>query len=56
VPDATSWTYLSPFYYYAGHDPLTHGIDVVGLVVLGAAALALTALAMISLQRRDLRG
>ena len=48
--------YLSPFYYYAGHDPLTRGIDVVGLVVLGGAALALTALAMVALQRRDLRG
>ena len=48
--------YLSPFYYYAGHDPLTRGVDVVGLVVLGAAALALTAVAMLSFERRDLRG
>jgi beta-exotoxin I transport system permease protein len=48
--------YLSPFYYYAGHDPLTQGIHVVGLIVLGAVALALTAVAVLSFDRRDLRG
>ncbi|MGZ4178363.1 MAG: ABC transporter permease subunit [Solirubrobacteraceae bacterium] len=48
--------YLSPFYYYAGHDPLAQGVEVLDLAVLGAAALALTALAMITFDRRDLRG
>jgi ABC-2 type transport system permease protein len=48
--------YLSPFYYYAGHDPLTHGIDLSNLGVLAALALAFTALAMVSIERRDLRG
>lgn len=48
--------YVSPFYYYAGHDPLSHGVHVVGLVVLGVVALALTAVAMIGFERRDLRG
>jgi ABC-2 type transport system permease protein len=47
--------YLSPFYYYAGHDPLTRGIDVIDLVVLGGVALMLTALAMEGFERRDLR-
>ena len=48
--------YLSPFYYYAGHDPLRRGIDAVDLVVLGAVAAALALLAMASFERRDLRG
>ncbi|HXD64786.1 MAG TPA: ABC transporter permease subunit [Solirubrobacteraceae bacterium] len=47
--------YLSPFYYYAGHDPLTRGIDVIDLVVLGGVALILTALGMEAFERRDLR-
>ena len=48
--------YLSPFYYYAGHDPLRRGIDAVDLVVLGALALVLTALGTAAFERRDLRG
>jgi ABC-2 type transport system permease protein len=48
--------YLSLFWYYAGHDPLTRGIDAVGLAVLGLVAVALTAVAMVGLARRDLRG
>lgn len=47
--------YLSLFYYYAGHDPLTRGIDVPGIVVLGLASLALTAAAVVGFDRRDLR-
>lgn len=47
--------YLSPFYYYAGHDPLGHGVDASDLVVLVAAALVLTASAVVGLRRRDLR-
>jgi ABC-2 type transport system permease protein len=47
--------YLTLFYYYGGHDPLTRGVDLTGLVVLGAAALALTAAAIVGLERRDLR-
>ncbi len=54
---AIAWLkYLSPFYYYAGHDPLTRGIDAIDLVVLGAVALVLTALGTAAFQRRDLRG
>ena len=54
---ALDWLkYLSPFYYYAGHDPLTQGIDVGDLVVLGAVAVVLTAVAAATFERRDLRG
>jgi ABC-2 type transport system permease protein len=54
---ALDWLkYLSPFYYYAGHDPLTQGIDLGDLVVLGVVAVALTALAVLAFERRDLRG
>jgi ABC-2 type transport system permease protein len=53
---AIAWLkYLSPFYYYAAHDPLTQGVDIADLVVLGAIALALTTVAMLRIQRRDLR-
>lgn len=47
--------YISPFYYYAGHDPLTQGVDVAGLIVLGAVSLVLTALGMVGIAQRDLR-
>jgi ABC-2 type transport system permease protein len=47
--------YLSFFYYYAGHDPLSRGVDVPGIIVLSTLTLVLTALAMVGLQRRDLR-
>jgi ABC-2 type transport system permease protein len=47
--------YISPFYYYAGHDPLAHGVDVVGIVVLGVVSLVLTAVGMVGIERRDLR-
>jgi ABC-2 type transport system permease protein len=48
--------YLSPFYYYARHDPLTSGVDVLGLVVLCGLAAALTVVGVIGFERRDLRG
>ena len=54
---AVAWLrYASPFYYYAGHDPLARGVGVPGLVVLGLVTLALTAAAMLGFERRDLRG
>jgi len=48
--------YASFFYYYAGHDPLTRGVDVGGALVLAASAAVLTALGMFAIGRRDLRG
>ena len=54
--DAIAWLkYLSLFYYYEAHDPLTRGIDATGLVVLGLVALTLTAAAVVAFDRRDLR-
>lgn len=48
--------YLSPFYYYSGHDPLANGVDLRSLAVLAAAAAALTVVAAVGIRRRDLRG
>jgi ABC-2 type transport system permease protein len=54
---ALSWLrYLSLFYYYAGHDPLTRGVGIGDLVVLALFSVAMTVLAVITIQRRDLRG
>ena len=54
--DGITWLkYLSPFYYYSGHDPIAQGVDLGDLAVLGAVAIALTALAMVRMGRRDLR-
>jgi ABC-2 type transport system permease protein len=53
---AITWLkYLAPYYYYAGHDPLSRGIDVTGLVVLGVLTLVLTAIGLVGIERRDLR-
>ena len=52
-----SWLkYLSLFYYYAGHDPLTNGVGLGGLIVLALVTVVLTAVAMAAIERRDLRG
>jgi ABC-2 type transport system permease protein len=54
---ALTWLkYLSLFYYYAGHDPLTRGVDIPGLIVLGLVTFVLIAIAIVSIDRRDLRG
>jgi ABC-2 type transport system permease protein len=54
---ATDWLkYLSLFYYYEGHDPLTRGVDIPGIVVLGVVTAVLTGVAMVGIERRDLRG
>jgi ABC-2 type transport system permease protein len=54
---ALGWLkYLSLFYYYAEHDPLTRGVSLVDLAVLAAFTLAMTAVAMVGIDRRDLRG
>ena len=47
--------YLSLFYYYAGHDPLTSGVDVGGIIVLAAVAIAFAVVAVVAFERRDLR-
>ena len=55
--DAIAWLkYVSPFYYYSGHDPLANGVDLTDLAVLAAASVALMAFGTVAIQRRDLRG
>ena len=54
--EGVSWLkFASPFYYYAGHDPLGNGIDLADLAVLGAATAALMVIATLGFRRRDLR-
>ena len=54
---ALSWLkYLSFFYYYAGHDPLTRGVDLPGILILGLVTVVLMAVAIVTFDRRDLRG
>jgi ABC-2 type transport system permease protein len=51
-----SWLkYLTLFYYYSEHDPLTRGIGGTDLIVLGLVTIALTATALVAFDRRDLR-
>jgi ABC-2 type transport system permease protein len=48
--------YLSLFYYYAGHDPLSRGVGVADAIVLAGLAVVLVAVAALGVERRDLRG
>jgi ABC-2 type transport system permease protein len=48
--------YLSPFYYYAGHDPLGGGVDPGDIAILGLSSLVLVAVAAFGFRRRDLGG
>lgn len=41
--------------FFGFDDPLTHGVDAAGIILLGAVALLLTAVAMVAIERRDLR-
>jgi ABC-2 type transport system permease protein len=56
VPAIAWLKYLSPFYYYAAHDPLTHGVGIDDLAVLAGLTAVLTAGAVVGMKRRDLRG
>jgi ABC-2 type transport system permease protein len=47
--------YLTLFYYYSGHDPLTRGVGFTGLIVLGLVTVTLIAAAVVAFNRRDLR-
>jgi len=43
----------SPFYQYAGHDPLRNGISATGLLVAAVTVLAFVAIAVVAFRRRD---
>jgi ABC-2 type transport system permease protein len=47
---------VSPFYQYAGHDPLRHGVSIAGVVVAVAVIAALAAAAAVAFHRRDVAG
>jgi ABC-2 type transport system permease protein len=54
--DGVTWLkFASPFYYYAGHDPLGRGIDLPDLAVLGAATAVFMVIATLGFRHRDLR-
>lgn len=54
---ALGWLkYLSFFYYYAEHDPLTRGVSIVDIAVLAAVTVLIAAVGMVGIDRRDLRG
>ena len=54
--DGLGWLgYLSPYHYYADHDPLRHGLAIGDVAVLALLAMVLTALAIARFERRDLR-
>jgi beta-exotoxin I transport system permease protein len=54
---ALAWLkYISLFYYYAGHDPLTRGVYLPGLIVLAVVTAVFTGIAVVGFDRRDLRG
>lgn len=54
--DGLAWLrYLSPFYYYAGGDPIANGTDLSHLAVLAVGTVSLTIFAAVAMARRDLR-
>jgi beta-exotoxin I transport system permease protein len=46
----------SPFFQYAGHDPLHHGLDAASLAVAVATTVVLVAAAVWGFRRRDVHG
>lgn len=56
LADLDRWAELSPWYYYAGSEPLTNSFDPVNFVVLAALASVAFVVALFTFNRRDLRG
>jgi ABC-2 type transport system permease protein len=50
------WAKLSPWYYFAGSNPLTNGIDGWHLLVLVGVAAVAVVVAYLGFTRRDLKG
>ena len=54
--DQLAWLpYLSPYHYYAAHDPLVAGVGIGDLAVLVAVALGFAAVGIVGVGRRDMR-
>jgi beta-exotoxin I transport system permease protein len=55
---AVSWLepyrYLSPFFYYTGHDPLRSGFEATDPLVLAGISIVALAIALVTFERRDL--
>lgn len=47
------WQKVSPFYQYAGHDPLRNGVSTAGVVVALGTVAVLTVIAVLGFRRRD---
>ncbi|MCH9668912.1 MAG: ABC transporter permease [Actinomycetia bacterium] len=50
------WAPLSPWYYYAGSEPLLNGLSVGHLIVLAAITFGALAVAFYAFEHRDLKG
>ena len=48
------WRLLSPFYYYAGHEPILHGLEPPHAIVLLAISVVALGVALVTFERRDL--
>lgn len=56
LADLAGWAELSPWFYYAGSEPLVHGVSPGHLAVLVAIGVAALVAARLAFDRRDLRG
>ncbi|MCU1526538.1 MAG: hypothetical protein JWP75_301 [Frondihabitans sp.] len=50
------WLKLTPWYYFAGNNPLSNGIDAGHLLVLAGIAVVALVVAYVGFGRRDLKG
>jgi ABC-2 type transport system permease protein len=50
------WARLSPWYYYAGSNPLLHGFNVWHLLLLAGLTAVALGVAFVTFERRDLKG
>jgi ABC-2 type transport system permease protein len=55
VSSLEPYRYLSPFYYYTGHDPLRNGFTPMDPLVLAGISAVAVAVALATFERRDLR-
>jgi ABC-2 type transport system permease protein len=56
LANLAGWAKLSPWYYFAGSDPLSNGVDGWNLLVLAVIAAVALAVAYVGFARRDLKG
>ena len=54
-PALADYAQYTPWYLYSGHEPLTNGVDLIGLVAMLAISGLLLLIAVVGFNRRDLR-